>query len=114
MATVMFDPSTGVTTSIGDTGDRFTGLAFDSAGILYAVTGDGAGVLETLYTLGLADGSPTLVATLGSGNDGETIAFTPDDDLTYFASGEGVPNVNEIFGTFDPSSSIIDSITIRG
>ena len=47
MATVMFDPSTGVTTSIGDTGDRFTGLAFDSAGILYAVTGDGAGVLET-------------------------------------------------------------------
>jgi hypothetical protein len=45
---VTIDPDTGVATSVGNTGDRFAGLAFDSSGRLFGVTGDGAGVRENL------------------------------------------------------------------
>src|SRR5439155_12783760 len=84
---VKIDSGTGVATSIGNTGDNFAGLAFDSNGTLYGVTGDGATVPETLYTLSTSDASKTLVCTLGNGSDGEVIAFNPDDGLLYHASG---------------------------
>lgn len=111
---VTIDPSTGVATDIGDTGDRFAGLAFTSAGVLYAVTGDGAGVPETLYTLDTSTAVPTAVLTLGNGNDGETLAFDPDNGLLYHASGEGIPNVNEIFESIDPNLLTVTSITLAG
>src|SRR5262245_53220386 len=37
---VTINPVTGVATSIGNTGDQFAGLAFNSNGILFAVVGD--------------------------------------------------------------------------
>ncbi len=111
---VTIDPSTGLATSIGDTGDRFAGLAFNSAGVLYAVTGDGATVPESLYTLNLATAVPTLVKVLGNGNDGETIAYDPDDGFMYHASGEGVPNVNEIFEKIDLTTLAVTQITLLG
>ena len=40
-------PDTGEATVIGELSDRFSGLAFDAAGTLYGVTGDGAFVAET-------------------------------------------------------------------
>jgi DNA-binding beta-propeller fold protein YncE len=88
---VIIDPATGVSTVIGNTGARLAGLAFDSVGTLYTVTGDGEPVLglgpETLYTLSLIDATPTFVTALGNGTGGEAIGFNPDDGFLYHASG---------------------------
>ena len=88
---VIIDPATGVSTVVGNTGARFAGLAFDSGGTLYAVTGDGEPLLnlgpETLYTLSLIDATPTFVTILGNGGGGETIGFNPSDGFLYHASG---------------------------
>jgi hypothetical protein len=111
---VTLDPATGVATAIGDTGDQFAGLAFDNAGALYAVTGDGAGVPETLYTLDTATALPSFVMTLGAGNDGETLGYNPDDGFLYHASGEGIPNVNEVFEKIDLGLFTASSISLSG
>ncbi len=111
---VTIDPDTGVATDIGDTGDLFAGLAFDLLGVLYGVTGDGAGVPETLYTLNKLTAVPTAVLTLGNGNDGETIGYNPDNGLLYHASGEGIPNVNEIFESIDLNLLTVTSVTLAG
>jgi len=90
---VKIDPATGVATSIGDTGDQFAGLAFNSSGTLFAVVGDkknsaGGGLPpETLFTLNTTNAAPTQVLVLGRGNDGEAIGFNPSDGLLYHASG---------------------------
>jgi hypothetical protein len=80
------NPATGVATDIGLLSDKFSSIAF-SATDLYGVTGDGAAVPETLYLLSTSDASATFVATLGNGNDGESLAFNPDDGLMYHWSG---------------------------
>ena len=90
---VTINPATGVATSIGNTGDQFAGLAFNSSGTLFAVVGDkknsaGAGLPpETLFTLNTSNAAPTQVLVLGHGNDGEAIGFNPTDGLIYHASG---------------------------
>src|SRR6266481_2470385 len=82
---VIIDPATGVATSIGNTGDQFAGLAFNSSGTLFAVVGDkklsalGGLPPETLFTLSTSNAAPTQVLVLGHGNDGEAIAFNPRD-----------------------------------
>ena len=91
--TVTINPATGVATSIGDTGDQFVGLAFNSSGTLFAVVGDkrntaGGGLPpETLFILNTSNAAPTQVLVLGRGNDGEAIGFNPNDGLIYHASG---------------------------
>jgi hypothetical protein len=90
---VTVDPLTGVAASIGNTTGQFAGLAFLSDGTLLGVTGDcnrcAAAPLqpETLFTLDQATGAPTLFQPLGNGDDGEAIAFDPDDGFLYHASG---------------------------
>ena len=100
---VILDPTTGVATDVGDTGDAFAGITFDSNGTLFAVTGDGANTdPESLFTLNSTDATPTLVGALGNGGFGENIAFNPVDGLIYHASGDGVLN--------DPNGRIFESI----
>jgi hypothetical protein len=68
------------------------GAAFAPAAVaatLYGVTGDGGSAPETLYTLSQTDASRTFVRAFGNGDDGEAIAFNPDDGLLYHASGSG-------------------------
>ena len=84
---VRIDPLTGIAVSIGDTGDRFAGLTFDAMGTLYGVTGDGASVSESLFTINTSTAATTFVMSLGNGNDGEGIAYNPDDGLIYHTSG---------------------------
>ena len=55
------DPATGQVTRIGDTGDNFAAIAFNSAGDLFGATGNGAAVPEALFTLSTLDGTTTLV-----------------------------------------------------
>ena len=83
---VTINPDTGVATSVGNTGDRFTGLAFDGAGTLFGVTGNGADIPESLFTLRTSDATPTLVLRMPQCY-GESIGFNPDDAQMYRASG---------------------------
>ena len=98
---VTLDPLTGVATSIGDTSEKIAGLTFDSSGTLYGVSGDGGNTPETLFTIDTGTGVLTQFVTLGAGDDGETIAFNPDDGMIYHTSGLGTQNVDEIFESID-------------
>lgn len=71
------DLATAVLTDVGDLGDAFASLTFCPDGTLYGVTGNGAAVAETLYTIDPTTGTPTLVGALGNGADGEIIAYVP-------------------------------------
>ena len=116
-ALVTLDEVTGVATSIGNTQDDFAGIAFGADGTLYAVSGDGGAVPEWLYTLDITNASETLVLELGNGDDGETIAFNPDDGLLYHASGLGTQNnvnMGEIFETIDPGTLVITNVPLSG
>lgn len=94
LATV--NPATGVVTQIGNMGDNFAGIAFDCAGNLYGVTGDGANVPESFFSINQTTGAATLRGALGRGDDGETIGFNPVDNMMYHASGH--------VGVYDPMS----------
>ena len=126
---VTINPATGVATSIGDTGDRFAGLAFNSNGILFAVIGDkkasvGGLPPESLFTLNTSNAAPTQVLVLGHGNDGEALGFNPNDGLIYHASGndtggEGCEPFNpsicvEIFESVNPNTLAVTNIPISG
>src|ERR1700719_177778 len=58
------NPTTGIVTAIGNTGDNFAGITFATNGTLYGVTGDGATTPSTLFTLNTTTGAPTLVKAL--------------------------------------------------
>jgi hypothetical protein len=107
---VTVDATTGVVTSIGNTGDAFAGLAFDSAGTLFGVTGDGASTPETLFTLSKTTAAPTLFLTLGNGTDGEAIAFNPADGQLYHLSGLGTA----IFEKINLTTKAITPIPLSG
>jgi hypothetical protein len=87
LATV--NPLTLHATTVGPLGDSFAQLEFLPDGTLYGVTGDGATVTETLYTIDTATGTPTMVTALGNGADGECLAYNPDDQRMYHFSGNG-------------------------
>ena len=114
---VTLDETTGIATSIGNTSDKFAGIAFAADGTLYGVSGDGGAVPESLYTLSTADASATLVLQLGNGSDGETIAFNPDDGLLYHASGIGQPNQSangEILEKIDLVTLNVTNVPLSG
>jgi hypothetical protein len=127
---VTINPGTGVATSVGNTGDQFAGLAFNSNGILFAVVGDkknqpvGGLPPETLFTLNTSNAAPTQVLVLAAGNDGEAIGFNPNDGLIYHASGndtigDGCEPFNasicvEIFESINPNSLTVTNIPISG
>jgi len=93
---VKVDPVTGQVTDIGNTGDKFAGIAFGSDGTLYGITGDGGTNPETLYTLSTVDASKTFFLTLGAGDSGETIAYNSDDGFLYHVSGRNAAVLERI------------------
>jgi hypothetical protein len=107
------DPATGTVSLIGPLNDNFSSIAFRADGVLFAVTGDGATVPETLYTVAVGSAVATFAMTLGNGSDGEAIAFAPDGYLYHF-SGLGVPNVHEIFERIDTFTNTITPISLSG
>jgi hypothetical protein len=104
---------TGTATIIGALGDNFAGLAFRSDGTLFAVTGDGAVVPETLYTLDLNSAAATFVMPLGNGGPGETIASAADG-FFYHCSGWGALNADQILERIDPFTLAVTPITLSG
>jgi hypothetical protein len=126
---VTINPATGVATSVGNTGDQFAGLAFNSSGTLFAVVGDkknstGGATPETLFTLSTSNAAPTQVLVLGHGNDGEAIGFNPNDGLIYHASGNDTGGVgclpfnssicSEVFESINPNTLVVTNIPISG
>ncbi len=106
-------PETGIAEILGtpgNTGDSFAGIAFDSAGNLFGVTGDGANVAETLFTLSKTDGSATELCELVSEDedDGETIAHNSANGLLYHNSRD------ELFETIDGTSGESCDVTDVG
>jgi hypothetical protein len=95
-----------------------------AAATLYAITGDGATVKETLYTLSQSNGAATFVKTLGNGTGGEALGYNPADGLLYHFSGESVldvvppqlnnPATGSVMETINPSTLAINPITIQG
>jgi hypothetical protein len=77
---------------------------------LYGVTGDGAATSETLFELSTADATPSLFLALGAGDDGETIAFRPDDARLYHASGDTSP----VFESIDLATKQVSGIARSG
>ena len=116
---VTIDRATGNATEVGNTGARFAGLAFDSSGTLYAVTGNGEVTLipRTLYTLSLIDATSTFVKTFGIGDvPGETIAFNPDDGFLYHAYGvdDGLNPDTRTFEKLNLNTLAVTNIPISG
>lgn len=111
---VTIDPATGACTSVGNTGDRISSIAFRSSGALYGMVGQGAVSLpaNSLVTLSLTDGTPTVVGPL-NGVGGQAIAFNPDDGLLYHTAGrEGF--TPRVFESVDVDTMTITPIPISG
>ncbi len=106
------NPADGVVTQIGNAGDNIAGISFLDETTLYAQTGDGANTSEELYTLDINTAALTPVSNSGSGNDGETICFNPDDGLFYHWSGLGTPNIDEVLESFNSTTLAYTAITL--
>jgi uncharacterized repeat protein (TIGR01451 family) len=104
---VRVDPMTGVAVSVGDTGDRFSGLAFDDEGVLYGITGNGATLPLQLFTLDQSNGVPTPLLDLSGELDwyrGISLAYHPDDGMLYASTGNRLVAVDPS----GPSSTPVD------
>jgi len=92
---VTLNLQTGVATLVGDTGDRFNALAFNSAGNLFAASARNAGVSDTLFTMSTVDASSIALCELPS-NGGQGLALNPVDGFLYHY-------------TFDDFNRIVDT-----
>lgn len=110
---VTINPDTGVASSIGNTGDKFAGLAFDSAGTLYGVTGDGAKTPATLFTLSTTNAAPSEFLALNTNSFGEAIAFNPSNGLLYHGSG-AVDSLPMIFEAINLKTKARTNIPLSG
>jgi IPTL-CTERM motif len=111
------DADTGIAAQIGVLPNGFAGLAFDTGGTLYGVTGDGASQPSTLFTIDKATAAPAFFLALntdGSGEDGEAIGFNPIDGLMYHASGNDDINEEIIFESINLGTKNIMRKTLHG
>jgi hypothetical protein len=104
------DPSTGVATDIGPLPDGFANIEFGSGG-LWGVTGNGAPVPETFYSVNIADASTTFIQLLGNGSDGESIAFNPVDGLMYHWSGFASA-ITQIMETINLDNQVVTNVPV--
>ena len=93
---VTIDPMTGNATLVGNLQQAVADLGFDAAGTLYAVTGEGGSLPETLFTVNKATAALTAFLVLSDDDGGEAIAYNDDNMLMYRASGFGAPILNTI------------------
>jgi len=82
---VTIDPDTGVATSIGNTGIKTAGIAFDSSGTLFAISASGAGLSNSIFTVNTSNASLTFVCSNGPGFSGVSIAHNPNDGALYLS-----------------------------
>ncbi len=92
---VTLDMDTFVATTIDALPNGTASLAFDDAGLLYALTGDGGDTAETLWSIDKATAAATSLLTLGNGDDGESLSFDPATGMLIHTSGLGT-NIESI------------------
>jgi uncharacterized protein YjiK len=92
---ITVDPTTGLGTLIGLTGIYVSDISFGADGTLYAISGQGGGLINTLHSLNLSTGAATPLFTMGDGG-GKAMAFNPDDGCVYhyFDSGDEFEKIN--------------------
>jgi hypothetical protein len=83
---VTINPTTGVSTDVGVLSQKISSISFKADGTLIGVSGDGAVIPETLFSISTTNAALTQLFALGNGGDGETIAFHPNG-LLYHSSG---------------------------
>jgi hypothetical protein len=106
------NPQNGNISQIGGANETFATIAFTADGTLYGITGDGASNPEVLFTINIDNGTATQVTSLGNGNDGETLGFSPLDGLLYHGSGNCLPL--QIFESINPQTLQITPIPLTG
>jgi hypothetical protein len=114
---LVVDPVTGVATDLGDTGEKFAGITFDSTGQLWGISGDGGVISEALYKIDKSTAQSGFVLQLGNGGPGESLAFNPADGLLYHGSGSGTlndPLLGAILETIDPATLAVTPVTLSG
>lgn len=112
---VRINPDNGALTDVGLSSDKFAGIAFDSTGKLFGVSGDGGVIPEALYSISKTNGAATFLLQLGNGGEGEALSFNPLDGKLYHASGSGSinePTIGTILETIDPVTLQIAPITL--
>jgi hypothetical protein len=108
---VTIDPTTGASTAIGNTGDQFAAISFDSDGNLYGTTGESACSPHSLFDLSTTDGSATFLSGLPNVGNGESLALNALDGNLYRASGStGAGELQQI----DPDSLAVTSFLFSG
>jgi exosortase sorting signal-containing protein len=112
----ILNPFTGQIRLVGNTGQRYAAIAFDSEGTLYGLTGQQSGTANpvnpsTLFTINKNTGASTIFLPLVVGADGESLAFNPIDGLLYRLSGG---NVNQVFESINPVSQAVTQIPRSG
>lgn len=107
----ILEPTTGVITEIGNTGDNFAGICFAGQGQLFGVTGDGATIPESLFSIDMTTAAVTLVTNYGAGSDGETIEFCDANGMIYHWSGR---DTNPAMEKTDPATGTTTNITRTG
>lgn len=108
----ILDVTTGAITDIGSFGDQVATIAFGPTGLLFAITGNGAGTSEALYEVNTATGLMTFITTLITEDDGESIGFNPDNGMLYRWSGWGTTDC--VMHEIDPSTFIETPIPLSG
>lgn len=104
------DIYTGTATLIGSTSYRFAGITFGSDGTLYGVTGSDPTQSESIFTIDKTTAAATFQFAMTADDDGEAIAFNPEDGLIYRLSGWGSP----IYQAYDPSDGTYVDIIPSG
>ncbi len=100
-ALMSLDSTALTATLIGDTAEKIAGIAFDSSGVLYAVSGDGSTTPESLFRVDRSSALLTLVASLDivqASSDGEAIAIVPARLLGTLSAAavEGVATFSDV------------------
>jgi hypothetical protein len=114
---VRINPLNGQCTDVGPSTDKFAGIAFDSTGKLYGVSGDGGIIDESLFSISKTTAQATFLKQLGLGGDGEALTFNPFDGMLYHASGSGginEPTIGTILEKIDPVTLQTTLITLSG
>lgn len=82
--------NTGVCTNIGNLGDNFSSIVFSRDGTLYGVTGNGATVPNSLYTINKTNATSTFLTTFAAGSNGNVISYHPGSNKLFFWTGNTV------------------------
>jgi len=98
---VLINPTTGVATLKGDTGDLFTNLAFDASDTLFTNSSPGGNAINVpshfLFTLNTNTGMPTSVCDLPfAGQFGSSLGFNPASNSLFYTEGDSPAIFHEL------------------